>query len=699
MLGMKKMVNKAMSKKLPPADVKKEYDDVMADITRHNKLYYQEDAPAISDADYDELKKRRDGLLKQYPSLADGDDMPLLESAVGAPVQDGFQKNRHLKPMLSLDNIFEEKEIEEFFESIWRFLKMPMGTRLEFVAEPKIDGLSMNLLYDNGALAVATTRGDGTVGENVTANILTIKQIPKKLTAPFPEKVEVRGEVYLTREEFARINRDQVAAEKNTFANPRNAAAGSLRQLDTAITASRQLHFFAYEIGFMSGKDFATQQELRAQLAGWGFVPSAPTALCYDAPSIMQYYNKIAEHRPELPFDIDGVVYKLNDRLLQQRLGFSARAPRFAIAHKFPGEIAETILRNITVQVGRTGVLTPVAELDSINIGGVMVARATLHNEDYIMEKDIRPGDRVRVKRAGDVIPQVVEVDMKYRTAAQKKFLFPRQCPVCGGETKRIEGEAARKCTNRLGCRAQVVGGLIHAVTRDALDIDGFGERQIEKFYDLGFLKTLADIYRLDRYADKIKNLDGFGELSWNNIWAAVSARRVLPLYRVIYALGIPQIGRETAKLLARHFGDYDHLAEKIAMAKKNKDEAEKLVLELDEIEGVGDDLARAVVAAMTSGWATVAELASVVTIDKHEVVAGGKLSGKVVVFTGSLEKFSRQEAKAMAERLGAKIGSAVSKNTDYVVLGADAGKKADEAKKLNIKILSEQEWLDLIKA
>ncbi|MDI9313084.1 MAG: NAD-dependent DNA ligase LigA [Hydrotalea sp.] len=686
-----------MAKKSIPAEVLAQYKKYNQELARHNQLYYQDAAPEINDDEYDQLKKRRDDLEAQYPLLKNIKDAPLFSSVVGAPPKEGFQKSRHLQPMLSLDNIFEESEIADFFASIRRFLKLPDGAPLEFIAEPKIDGLSMSLLYDNGALSVATTRGDGSVGENVTANFLTLKNIPKNLPAPFPEKIEIRGEVYLTRAEFMRINRVQESADKNPFSNPRNAAAGSLRQLDTTITASRQLQFFAYEIGFMTGKDFTSQEKLRQQLADWGFTISAPAKLCRDENDLINYYRQIEEHRPELPFDIDGVVYKLNDRGLQGRLGFSARAPRFAIAHKFPGEIAETILRDITVQVGRTGVLTPVAELDSINIGGVMVARATLHNEDYIVDKDIRPGDRVRVKRAGDVIPQVIEVDMKYRTAAQKKFSFPHQCPVCGGETKRIAGEAARKCVNRANCRAQIVGGLIHATTRDALDIEGFGEKQIEKFYAMGFLKTLADIYRLDRYADEIKNLDGFGELSWNNIWAAITARKTLPLYRVIYAFGVPQIGRETAKLLARHVGDYENLAAKISAAKKDSASAEQWVMELDDIEGVGDDLARAVVRELTTNGERLGELASVVTIEKHAVVAGGKLSGKVIVFTGSLEKFSRQEAKAMAERLGAKIGSAVSKNTDYVVLGADAGKKADEAKKLNIKILSEQEWLDLI--
>lgn len=686
-----------MIKKNIPSDVVKKYESLMAELARHDRLYYQDDTYEILDADYDKLKKQRDELEKQYPLLAATKGAPLFSSAVGAPAKDGFQKNKHLRPMLSLDNIFEDEEIEEFYRSIWRFLNMAEGTPLSFVAEPKIDGLSMSLLYEDGKLSVATTRGDGSVGENVTANINTLSSIPKKLSAPFPDKIEVRGEIYLTHAEFARINREQNQQKKKLFATPRNAAAGSLRQLDPNITASRQLQFFAYDIGHTSQDNFKTQTAIRAQLEDWGFAISAPAQLCHDSAGILDYYYSIMEQRADMLFDIDGVVYKLDDRGLQGRLGFSARSPRFAIAHKFPGEIAETILHDITVQVGRTGVLTPVAELEPINIGGVMVARATLHNEDYISEKDIRLGDHVKVKRAGDVIPQVTEVDIKYRKPGAALFAFPKKCPVCGGATKRIEGEAARKCINRKNCRAQIIGGLIHATTRDALDIDGFGEKQIEKFYDLGFLKTLADIYRLDRHAEKIKNLDGFGELSWNNIWAAITARKTLPLYRVIYALGMPQVGRETAKLLARHVGDYATLAQKITLARQNKEQAEQLVKELDEIEGVGEELANAVVNALTTDWDMVEDLASEVIIEKHETILGGKLAGKIVVFTGSLEKLGRQEAKAMAEKMGAKIGSAVSKNTDYVVLGADAGKKADAAKQLGIKILSEEEWLNMV--
>ncbi|MGI9461421.1 MAG: NAD-dependent DNA ligase LigA [Alphaproteobacteria bacterium] len=678
-----------MAKNSIPVAVRKEYNDLKAELTRHDKLYYQEDSYEIIDAEYDKLKKKFFALEKQYPNLAGA------KVIVGAAAKDGFQKNKHLKPLLSLDNIFAEEDIKEFYKSVWRFLKLPDSSTLFIIAEPKIDGLSMNLLYEDGKLVIATTRGDGVIGENVTDNVLTIKNIPKKLKKNFPHKIEIRGEIYLTREEFVRINQTQVKNGKKIFATPRNAAAGSLRQLESSITAERQLQFFAYDIGFSDGVDFKTQSDLRQELAHWGFAVAMPSRLCQNEKAIMDYYNDIMKRRSDLPFDIDGVVYKLDDRQLQKRLGYSARSPRFAIAHKFPGEIAETILHDITVQVGRTGVMTPVAELEPINIGGVMVSRATLHNEDYIMEKDIRLGDRVKVKRAGDVIPQVLEVDKTYRTHKQKKFIFPQKCPVCKGDTHRLEGEAARKCINRKNCRAQIIGGMIHATTRDALDIDGLGDKQIEKFYDLGYLKHLADIYRLDRYGDAIKKLEGFGELSWHNIWLAITARTSLPFYRFIYALGIPQVGRETAKLLAQHFGDYESLEKKIKAA---QDDKIPLLEELDGIEGVGEDMAQGIVDVMCDILPQMADLASELTLEKYEMVAGGKLSGKVIVFTGSLEKFSRQEAKAMAERLGAKIGSAVSKKTDIVVLGSDAGKKADAAKSLGIKILSEDEWLDLIK-
>lgn len=683
-----------------PAAALQEYKDLTDQLARHDKLYYQEDSPEVSDAQYDSFKQQLQTLVKKYPDL----EQPLLAASntIGAAPKGIFKKSKHLLAMRSLDNIFVEAGIMEFQESIWRFLRMEKHQPLQFIAEPKIDGLSMNLLYQNGQLVSAATRGDGFEGEDVTRNIKTLDDVPQQLRGKHPANIEIRGEVYLTRQEFMRINQEQAKQDKKLFANPRNAAAGSLRQLDATITASRRLKFFAYEVGHVSDDStpwvasMATQEKLRAQLVAWGFVVSEPTELCTGEAQLYRYYNRIMEQRADLAFDIDGVVYKLNDRGLQTRLGFSARAPRFAVAHKFPAEEAETIVKGITIQVGRTGVLTPVAELEPITIGGVVVARATLHNEDYIKEKDIRLHDRVLVRRAGDVIPQVLSVDKKYRSADAKIFVFPKKCPVCGGAVLRVEEEAANRCQNRAHCPAQAVGGLIHATTRDALDIEGLGEKQMEKFYSLGFIKNVADIYRLDRYADKIKNMEGFGELSWNNIWAAINARRILPLHRFIHALGIPQIGRETAKLLARYFGNMDHLRAKIKEAQETEAQENNLINELDDIEQVGEDLAKSFTHFMLVNWEEVEDLAQQITVEAYEEMVG-KLSGKTVVFTGTLTQFSRPEAKATAERLGAKISGAVSKKTDYVVVGADPGKKAEEAKALGLNILTEQEWLTMI--
>lgn len=692
----------------PSLKQKQAFLNLLEEIAKHDRLYYQEDAPSISDAEYDQLKQQYNNWLAQYPALEQLEQAPLLtggKTNIGAPPKEGFKKHQHLSPMLSLDNIFNEIELQEFEDSIFRFLKLSKDTELLFVAEPKIDGLSMNLLYRAGYLTVATTRGDGMVGEDVTSNVKTIDAIPNQLqnmqTKNFPEQIEIRGEVYLTHAEFKRINAIQANNNSKIFANPRNAAAGSLRQLDAAITKSRQLQFFAYEVGMVSKEwqGFKTQMDLRQWLQDAGFVVSNPSALSNNLKDLQDYYQQLLEQRADLPFDIDGVVFKLDDRILQQRLGYSARSPRFAVAYKFPAEEAETKLLNITVQVGRTGVLTPVAELEPITVGGVVVQRATLHNEDYIKEKDIRIGDRVKIKRAGDVIPQVLSVDKKYRHSDSQPFIFPRTCPVCGGATIRITDEAAVKCQNRKNCVAQVVGTLIHAVSRDALDIAGLGVKQIQKFYDLGFIHSLADIYRLNQHSETIKNLDGFGELSWNNIWRAIESKRQLPLSRFIYAFGIPQVGKETAKLLAKHFGNYETLAKKILSAARADQIKHELIEELDNIEQVGMELAVAFVDFLIENWDELQDLQTMVMVQAETPMTDGKLSGKVVVFTGALQQFSRQEAKAQAERLGAKIGSSVSKNTNYVILGSDAGKKAEEAKKLGITILSESEWLELIKS
>ena len=682
-----------------------------AEIARHDRLYHQEDAPEISDADYDTLRGRNAAIESRFPDLVRADSP---SKRVGAAPAGGFRKVRHSRPMLSLANAFDEASVAEFFAGVRRFLKELQddpAAAIEIVAEPKIDGLSIALRYEDGHFVQGATRGDGTVGEDVTANLRNVVDLPRRLANRAPAVLEVRGEVYMARDDFFALNQAQEAAGAKVFANPRNAAAGSLRQLDPAITAARPLSLFVYAPGEIDAPVAATHWEFLARLRGWGFPTNPLARLCRSLDEVLGCYREVVEQRPSLPYDIDGIVYKINRFDWQERLGFVSRSPRWAVAHKFPAEQAETLLERITIQIGRTGALTPVANLAPITVGGVVVSRATLHNEDEIARKDIREGDTVVVQRAGDVIPQVVRVVLEKRPAAAPPFALSEICP-CPLRTpvRREPGEVVARCTGELACPSQQVQRLKHFVSRDAFDIEGLGGKHIETFWRDGLLKQPADIFRLAGHGAEIAAHEGWGEQSVNNLLSAIEARRKVALERFIYALGIRQIGQSTAKLLARNYGDFaawhqamgqaslERAAERDATKPAEVGEA---YAELCSIEGIGmnvaDDLA--VFFAEAHNLAVIEDLEQALEIEPFVAAetAESPVAGKTVVFTGSLAAMTRSEAKARAEVLGAKVAGSVSKKTDYVVTGADAGSKAKKAQELGVAILSEAAWLDLI--
>jgi DNA ligase (NAD+) len=690
------------------AEAKAEHAQLGEKIAKNDRLYYQEDAPKLSDADYDALRRRYEALEATFPELVSEDS---LTQKVGAAPSEKFAKVRHKIPMLSLGNVFKDEDVEDFVARVRRFLGLKAEVSVDFTAEPKIDGLSCSLRYENHRLVQAATRGDGFEGEDVTANVLTVKEIPHQLKGRAPEILEVRGEIYMTHEDFAALNERQGQAGKTLFANPRNAAAGSLRQLDPAITAARPLHFFAYAWGEVSDMPADTQLGMVEAFARYG-LPVNPLTHLYDsAEGLLKFYREMEDRRAHLGYDIDGVVYKVNSLALQERLGFVSRAPRWATAHKFPAQRAMTVLRDIDIQVGRTGALTPVARLDPITVGGVVVSNATLHNEDEIERKDIRIGDTVIVQRAGDVIPQIVGVVLDKRPKGTRRFKFPTDkhgnfiCPVCGSaaireiDSKTGEADVVRRCTGRLICPAQAVEGLKHFVSRNALDIEGFGEKQIEEFYNDGLIKTAADIFTLaerDRRAnEKLKDREGYGEVSVRNLFQAIEARRQVPLNRFIYALGIRHVGETNARRLARHFGTFEKLRDTARKAKEGSEERD----EITNIEGVGDVVAEAVADFFQEKHNEdvldkLLQQVTPVPMERQETTS--PVAGKTVVFTGSLEKMTREEAKAQAERLGAKVAGSVSKNTDLVVAGPGAGSKLDKAREFGIETIDEDAWLRL---
>ncbi len=686
--------------RLTEAQARAELARLASEVKHHDVLYYQQDAPEISDAAYDALRQRNEAIEGRFPALVRPDSPSKRVGAAPAP---GFSKIRHAVPMLSLGNAFDEEDVRDFVDGVRRFikeLKDDPSLVLETVAEPKIDGLSASLRYEDGLFVQGATRGDGTTGEDITANLRTLEDVPKRLAGKgWPEILEVRGEVYMRRRDFLELNRRQEAAGEKTFANPRNAAAGSLRQLDPAVTARRPLSFFAYSWGELVGPLADTYWDMLQRFRDWGFKVNPLARLCRGVEESLALYGEIAAQRATLDYDIDGVVYKVNRLDWQGRLGFVSRAPRWAIAHKFPAEQAETLLEKIDVQVGRTGALTPVAHLKPVTVGGVVVARATLHNEDEIARKDVRPGDTVIIQRAGDVIPQVVGVITDKRPKGSRRFAFPETCPACGSLAVREPGEAVRRCTGGLICPAQAVERLKHFVSRDAFDIEGLGKKHIEEFWRDGLIKTPGDIFRLHRRQEQIAAREGWGDQSARNLVDAIEARREIGLDRFVNALGIRQVGHTTSRLLARVYGSLDNMRTAMEAAAANEEGPE--YGELVAIDGVGPAVAADVVGFFREDHnrEILDDLAGEVSVTDFRApsTAGSPVAGKTVVFTGTLETMTRSEAKTRAETLGAKVAGSVSAKTDYVVAGPGAGSKAKKAQELGVPILTEADWLALI--
>jgi DNA ligase (NAD+) len=703
---------------LTEGDARADLAALAAEIARHDRLYYAKNTPKISDADYDALRMRNGAIEVRFPELVRPDSP---SKRVGAAPAEGFGKIKHRVPMLSLGNAFDAEDVRDFVQRVHRFLKLDANSPLAFTAEPKIDGLSISLRYQDGTLTEAATRGDGMEGENVTKNVMTIESIPHTLTGRgLPEVIDVRGEIFMTLDDFANMNEDQEARGLKVFANPRNAAAGSLRQLDAAITASRPLRFFAYAWGEATSLPARTQSGVYEAFGEWGLPVNPRVQVCRNVDELLAYYERLGEDRAKLSFDIDGVVYKIDRLDLQKRLGFVSRSPRWAIAHKFPAQQAMTILNDIDIQVGRTGSLTPVARLERVNVGGVVVTNATLHNEDYIKGiggkgetlregRDIRVGDTVIVQRAGDVIPQVVDVVLEKRPKGSKPFVFPELCPACGSHAVREVDEktgkvdVVRRCTGGLICPAQRVERLKHFVSRNAFDIEGLGEKNIQAFYDDGLIQSPEDIFTLAvrdaRSTKRLEDREGWGPQSATKLFNAIAARRDISLDRFIYALGIRHVGETTAKLLARFYGSIEHFRGAMIDASKGMDsEAFK---ELDNIEGIGEVVAEAIADFFGEphNVRVVDDLLKEVSPQPLEAVdTSSAVAGKTVVFTGTLVVLTRGEAKAQAERLGAKVAGSVSKKTDYLIAGTgtETKSKLTKAKELGVKVIDEQEWLRL---
>ncbi|WP_045838227.1 NAD-dependent DNA ligase LigA [Hyphomicrobium sp. 99] len=679
-----------------------------AEISHHDELYYRQDAPEISDAEYDALRRRLDELEKAHPELRRPDSPT---KTVGAAPVAAFGKVRHEVPMLSLGNAFDDQDVVDFVERVRRFLKLADDDVLAVTAEPKIDGLSISIRYEAGVLVQAATRGDGTEGENVTQNVKTVREIPHTLKGKdIPDLIEIRGEIYLGHKDFEKLNAAQAASGDKVFANPRNAAAGSLRQLDASITAKRPLRFFAYTWGAASELPADTQAGVVAAFKRWGLPVNPLMHAATKIEDLLAFYRDIERDRAGLGYDIDGVVYKVNRLDYQERLGFVSRSPRWAIAHKFAAEQATTVLEKIDIQVGRTGALTPVAKLRPVTVGGVVVSNATLHNEDEIARKDIREGDTVVVQRAGDVIPQVVEVVLGRRHSHLKPYEFPTVCPVCGSHAVREsveetgKADVVRRCTGGLICPAQVKERLKHFVSRNAFDIDGLGAEKIEFFFDTGRIKSPADIFTLetrDRASDEpLVKVRGFKETSVRKLFSAIDARREVPLDRFLFALGIRHIGETTAKDLAKAYGTLEALRAAVDAAVeggKGSDAYE----DIDNIEGIGETVVDALIDFFGEqhNQEQVDALLAEVKVKPYERLQtkASPVTGKTVVFTGTLTKLTRNEAKAQAERLGAKVSGSVSKKTDYVVAGAEAGSKLDNARALGVTVLDEDGWIALV--
>ncbi len=676
---------------------KKEINDLVRDINRHDRLYHGDDAPEIDDAAYDELKRRLEDLEAQFPDLV-RDDSP--SRRVGAAPAGGFASVAHGVPMLSLGNAFDEADVADFLARVRRFLGLGDDEDVDVAAEPKVDGLAVSLRYERGRFVRAATRGDGYTGEDITANVATLGEVPQCLEGEaHPDVIELRGEVYLCREDFLQLNRDRMAQDERPFANPRNAAAGSLRQLDVAVTRSRPLRIFIYAWGEASMLPAATHSGMLEVIAGWGLPVSADVCVARGLEEVLDFHRRIGDRRAELPFDIDGVVYKVDRLDWQSRLGFVSRAPRWALAHKFPAEKATTVLRDIQIQVGRTGSLTPVAVLDPVNVGGVVVERATLHNEEEIRRKDVRLGDTVTIQRAGDVIPQVLGAVPAARPADAEPFVFPQTCPVCGSKAVRDTNartgqvDVVRRCTGGLRCTAQIVERLRHFVSRQAFDIEGLGDRQIAGFREKDWIASPVDIFDLEEtVGDALAGEEGWGETSARNLYAAIAARRTIAFDRFINALGVRHVGETTARLLARHWGEPGAMRQVLDSSSGLED--------LRDIDGIGPAVVEALAAFFCdAGNRDVLDgLLERLTIEPVARMADeSPVAGKSVVFTGSLATMTRQEAKARAEAWGARVAGSVSAKTDIVVAGEAAGSKLKKARELSVTVMTEEEWLALV--
>lgn len=662
--------------KIPDLFILAEHADLLKKLEEWDIAYHQNDAPVVDDATYDAVKHRALDIERQFPDLAKNG----ASGHVGAAVSTKFKSVKHSVPMLSISDVFNEKDVEDWF--------VKLADKDVFI-ELKVDGVSYSALYEDGVLVRGLTRGSGVEGEDITENLKRIPDIPQKLHGQFPKVIEVRGEVYMLRDDFLKLNEIATEKKEKVFANPRNAAAGSLRQLNPEITASRRLSAFGYTYGELSSRDWQTQAEFFDRLESWGFKTTrrwAHRATSMD--EIQSVYNEIMLQRPDIPFDIDGLVIKVNNIDLQEKMGSRANSPRWEVAYKFPAARAITALRDITVQVGRTGVLTPVAELEPINIGGVLVSRATLHNADEIKRLDIQVGDKVIVQRAGDVIPQIVGV--AERAAASEPFVFPDKCPVCGGNVVQESGQVARRCVNALGCPAQRIGELEHFVSRKGFDIEGLGTKQLELFISKGWIQDAADIFTLiDLHGAEIKRLEGFGDKSVSNLNASIEKSRDIDLHRFLFAIGIPEVGEVTGKILARAFGNLD--------AVRNAP-----LWKLKQIDGIGDVMADEIVSffADEHNNKVLDKLLLYINIKSAEpvtTITDSPVSDKKIVLTGTLEKYTRDQAKEILERMGAKVQGSVSAKTDIVLAGAEAGSKLTKAQELGITIWSEQDLDNLL--
>ena len=662
-------------------------------IKYHNFKYHTQDNPEITDFEYDKLCKQYDDIILSKPEFSF-----LERKSVGGEISKQFQKHQHQKPMGSLVNAFSIEDVNDFIERTYKFLSLKKEFLLEFTCEPKVDGLSISLLYLNGNLLNAVTRGDGYVGEIVTENIKTIKDIPHKLKGKYPKFIEIRGEIFMKKSHFEQLNKTQIENNNKIFANSRNAAAGSIRQKDVNILKQRKLNFLAFTIGeYTEDFNFDNQVDPLRRFKEMGLITNKENYLANNIKEIKEFYIKILSKRHILDYEIDGLVYKVNNKILQERLGNLSRAPRWAIAHKLPAEVVETTLLNIETQVGRTGALTPVGKLEPIRVGGVLVSNVSLHNEDEIFRKDIRIGDTIKIQRAGDVIPQVLGVVKEKRVKDLSVYSAPKHCPSCNGITFKPDGEAVRRCLSGINCPAQTVEKLKHFVSKNAFNIDGLGEKLIEMLFKEGIIKDFADVFAIEKYKNRLEKTVGLGKLSVSNLLDSIESKKKITFDKLIYALGIRQVGETNSKLLALHYNSFENF--RIEMTKA-RDKTSNSFYELVSIDQIGESIAEDLVLYFNTNsnliiFDKLLNYINIVNIKKTSAIS--PYTDKIIVLTGTLNSMSREEAKQTLHSLGAKVSSSVSKNTDFLIIGDQPGSKAKKAKELNIPIVSEEEWIGII--